>query len=224
MQTDRVKATDQLRLRQASSAAWAARQAAASAALEASELARQARLGSYVLTEMQPPLVSEEQVEGVRGEITEKRAAEAEAEHVKLKAEAGERAKAEAEAKIAEQAAALEEAKAAALEAAKAEQGEDAVLPEGWAPEGDAPEPVDVEAFVAAAVEAVALPEPKEVTIDDILCVMLDRAMVTREAIMQAMAVDAMGEAAWFRVQEAEAARNPPPEPEPVPVVAAKKR
>ena len=189
--SDRAEATEKLRLRQASAAAWAKRQEEAAKALEAAETTRQANLGNYVLNEMQPRLVPEDQVAAVKAEIEEARAAKAAAEYEELKVAAGEKAKVDAEAKTAEQAAALEEAKAAG--------GDDATLPEDWQPEGGAPAPIDVEAAVAAAVEAVVKPEPKEVTIDDILGALLDKAVITKDAIMQAMALDALGEEAYFR-------------------------
>lgn len=197
--SDRAEATKKLRLRQASAAAWAKRQEEAAEALAAAESARQSNLGHYILNEMQPRFVPEEQVAAVKAEIEEARAAKAAAEYEELKTAAAEKAKADAEAKAAEQAAALEEAKNAALAAAKEAGGDDATLPEDWQPEGGAPAPVDAEALVAAAVEAVVKPEPKEVTIDDILGAMLDKAIVTKDAIMQAMAVDALGEEAYFR-------------------------
>ena len=200
---NRAEAAENLRLREASAAAWAARQAEAAAALEASEKARQSNLGQYILHELQPPLVTPEQIDAIKVEMTEARLAKANAEFEEAKVATAEKAKAEAEATNAEQAAKLEEDKAAALEAAK-ERGEEA-LPEDWAPEGGLPEPVNVEAFVAAAVEAVVRPEPAEVTVGDVLGALLDKAIITKDAIMQAMAVDALGEEAYFRVVQAQA-------------------
>jgi hypothetical protein len=218
VEINRKEATENLRLREASAAAWLKRQEEAAAALLSAETTRQAQLGEYVLTQMEPRLVTDEEIEVVRTEMTEARAAKAEAEHEEARASAGEKARAQAEAKMAEVAAALEEEKMTAA-AAASEQGEE--LPEDWAPEGGAPDPIDVEAMVTAAMDAVVKPDPVPVTVDDILCTMLEKGQVTKDAIMQAMAVDTLGEEAWFR---SEAFTMPPSLPPPEPVHAPKAR
>jgi hypothetical protein len=218
VEINRKEATENLRLREASAAAWLKRQEEAAAALLSAETTRQAQLGEYVLTQMEPRLVTDEEIDVVRTEMTEARAAKAEAEHEEARASAGEKARAEAEAKMAEVAAALEEEKMTAA-AAASERGEE--LPEDWAPEGGAPDPIDVEAMVTAAMDAVVKPDPVPVTVDDILCTMLEKGQVTKDAIMQAMAVDTLGEEAWFR---SEAFTMPPSLPPPEPVHAPKAR
>lgn len=52
---------------------------------------------------------------------------------------------------------------------------------------------------VTKAVEAVIKPEPKEVTDGDVLSAMIDKAIVTKEGIVQSLAVHSLGEAAFTR-------------------------
>lgn len=49
------------------------------------------------------------------------------------------------------------------------------------------------------AVEAVVKPEPKPVTDGDVLSAMLDRGVVTKDAVVQSLAVNSLGEDAYTR-------------------------
>lgn len=204
---NRKEANARQKAAHAAAIAWARKQAEVAHALSDAESGRQHQLGSFILEDLQPRLVKEEDIENVREELQNEMQAKADAAYDEAKAKAAEEARATAEARAADQAAALEEARAKATEAA-GEEG----LPEGWTPE-DAPEPVDVEAEVAAAVEEVKRPDVKNVTLDDVLSAMLDKGMLTKDAIMQAMAVDNMGDDAYFR-QEVYTAPPPAPVPE----------
>jgi hypothetical protein len=50
----------------------------------------------------------------------------------------------------------------------------------------------DVEAEVAAAMEAVAKPEPMKVTDADVLNALIEKGVITKEALIQALAVAAL--------------------------------
>lgn len=208
---NREAATAKLRQSQAQAAAWEAKQAEVSQALGDAEAARQAGLGAFILETLEPKVLSEEQIEGLREELVEAAAAKA---GVALEAErsaAGEAARAAAEQKQADREAALEAARTAAAE----EAGEEG-LPEDWQPSEEEtssiPPPVDVEAEVAAAMAAIKAAEPVAPTLDNILGAALDKGLLTKDAIVQAMAVDAMGPEAWHRSEPFTRA----PEPEPV--------
>ena len=56
---------------------------------------------------------------------------------------------------------------------------------------------VDVEAEVATAVDAVAKAPVKEVSDADILSYMLDKGVITKDAVIQALAVHSLGERAY---------------------------
>ncbi|KAG1672042.1 hypothetical protein FOA52_008918 [Chlamydomonas sp. UWO 241] len=206
----RAGAVCALRMERAAMLAWKSKQSQVAHALADMETGRQNALGSFLLNELQPRLVPEETVSEVRAELEAAASAKVEAEFEAEKLKASEDAKAAAEATIAENAAKLEELRAAATE----EAGEDG-LAEDWAPaQGEVPEAVDVDAEVAAAVESVVAPEPKEVTLDDILSALLDKGVLTKDGIMRAMAIDEMGQTAWFRLHgEGEEEEAPPPTP-----------
>lgn len=57
---------------------------------------------------------------------------------------------------------------------------------------------VDVEAEVTKAVEAVVKPEPKPVTDGDVLSAMLDKGVITKDNIIQSMAINALGEESYI--------------------------
>jgi radial spoke head protein 3 len=116
------------------------------------------------------------------------------------------------------QAARLEELRAAAAAAAgegEGGAGEDEGEGEGGAAAEPPPEPtldepaVDVEAEVAAAVAAIAKPEPKPVTDGDVLSALMDRGAVTRDALVQALAIHALGGQAYTQLFTPPAAEAP---------------
>lgn len=100
------------------------------------------------------------------------------------------------------QAAKLEELRAQAAEAAAAAapaEGEEGGEPAAPAePTLDEPA-VDVEAEVAKAVEAVERPTPKEISDGDLLSAMIDKAVVTKDAIIQALAIHALGDQSYAK-------------------------
>lgn len=198
---NRKEAAARVKAQKAAHLAWTARQAKVAHQLVDLEEGRRNQLGAFILQELEPRLVTDEQIQAERDEMTAALAAKADADYEELKVKAAEEAKVAAEAKVAEQAAALEELKAAAAAEAQ-DKGEE--LPADWAPsEEEAATPVDVEAEVAAAVDAVVRPDPTEVTLDDILSSFLDKGVLTKDGIMKSMAIDALGEEAWFRKQQA---------------------
>jgi len=215
LQQQREEAQQLLQSQIAQAEAWKAKRDEIAAAMESSESARQQGLGAFLLETLEPAecILKEEAIQALRDELTAAATEKANASFEAAKATASETAKAEAEQQQADRDAAIESAKQAASEAA-GEEG----LPEGWQPEeGSVPPPVDVEALVAAAVEAVPHPEVVPPTLDDILCAAMDKGMVTKETVVQAMAVNAMGEDAYFRsepyTREPEPAPPPPPPP-----------
>eukprot|EP00798_Chlamydomonas_sp_ICE-L_P019019 gene19019-25611_t len=176
----------------------------------------------FVLRSMEPRVVSDAQIEEMKEELETNASTTAEAALEAAKAEAGEKAREEAEAKLAEQQGRLDELKAAA-EAEAAEAGDDAeAAAEGEEPPAvelpDGEQLVDVEALVAAAIEAVALPPPKEVTDGDVLSALIEKGTISKDDIVQKMAVNSMGESAFTR----HPAFQPQPEPEPVPTKGKK--
>jgi hypothetical protein len=52
---------------------------------------------------------------------------------------------------------------------------------------------------VTKAIEAVVKPEPKEVTDGDVLSAMMDKGIVTKEGIVQSLAVNSLGDAAFTK-------------------------
>lgn len=62
---------------------------------------------------------------------------------------------------------------------------------EGGAADGGG---ADVEAEVAAAMEGVAKPQPREVTDGDVLSALMEKGAVTKEALIRALAVASLGE------------------------------
>lgn len=189
----------------------------AQAARDAAELKDIRGRAAFVLHQLEPKIATEEQLEAMKAELEAAAAAEADAAFEAAKAEAGEKTRGEAEAKLAEQQARLEELKAEA-EAAAAESGEEppAEAPPVELPGGEVM--VDVEALVTAAVEAVVRPPNKEITDGDMLSALIDKAVITRDTIVQALAVHALGESAYSR----HPAFGPPPELEPSPVKGKK--
>uniref|UniRef100_A0A7S0RTI5 Radial spoke protein 3 n=1 Tax=Chlamydomonas leiostraca TaxID=1034604 RepID=A0A7S0RTI5_9CHLO len=202
--TTRAEAAARAEAEAQAQAEWEAKQAALKAEAEAKELEEVKARATFILADLKPAVATEEQITAVRDELTAAAQAEADAAYEAAKAAASETARAEAEAKAADQAARLEELKAAKAEeaaaaaAAAAEAGEEAPAEPAEPEEVKLDEEmVDVEAEVAKAVEAVVKPEPKEVTDGDVLSAMLDKAVITKDAIVQALAIHALGEKAF---------------------------
>lgn len=189
---------------EAAQKAWLAKQAELKEAAEAAELAEVKAKATFILSgELQPPIVEAEAASEVRGQLEAAAQADADAAFEAAKAAAAGAAREKAEAKAAEQAARLEAMRAAAAPAG----GEEGAEEEG----GGAPEPaldeplVDVEAEVAAATDAVIKPEPAPVTDGAVLSALLDKGVVTKDAIVQSLAIHALGGQAYTRLFE------PPP-------------
>mmetsp|Transcript_26974 Transcript_26974/g.58970 ORF Transcript_26974/g.58970 Transcript_26974/m.58970 type:complete len:523 (-) Transcript_26974:552-2120(-) len=192
----------------AAAEAWAAKEAEEKKARDERELEAIRNRAHFVLWELEPRVATEEQIAEMRTELETAAEAEAEAAYEAAKAAAGEAARAEAEAKLAEQQAAREEAAAAAAEAA-GEDGEEGAPP----PPAEDEEPaLDMEAVVAAAMEAVVKPPVKEITDGDLLSALIDKAVITKDGIVQNLAIAGLGDEAWFKQE----IFTNPPEPEPV--------
>ncbi|KAG2443140.1 hypothetical protein HYH02_009551 [Chlamydomonas schloesseri] len=174
--------------------AWAERQAKMEAELQGKELEAVRRRPTFVLRELKPAVASADAINATAAELTAQAEEAANAKWEAEKAEAAEKARAEAEAKAEEQKALLEELAATAAAEAE-ERGEEPPTEPPSLPEGM--EAVDVEAEVAKAVEAVAKPPVKEVTDIDILSYMMDKGAITKDAIIQALAVHALGDKAY---------------------------
>ena len=214
--TDRLKlereaGLQRLQKQQEEAEAWEARKAQVASAMDSAESARREGLGTFLLETLEQKILSEDRIQALKDELTAAATEKANASYEAAKASASEAAKGEAEQRQAEREASIEAAKAAATEAA-GEEG----LPEGWQPEeGAVPAPVDVEAEVAAAVAAVPQPEMVEPTLDDILCAAIDKGEVTKDSVVQALAVDATGDEAYYRSEPYTRAPEPPPAPPP---------
>ncbi|KAI8463082.1 MAG: radial spoke protein 3-domain-containing protein [Monoraphidium minutum] len=159
----------------AAAAAAAAQQAAAAAQQAASELASIRSRAAFILRELQPPPVDEEQAEQARAELRSQAQGDVDAAWESERARVGEARRAELEA---------EEAATAASHQPE-DSDEEA---EGGADTGGE----RVEAEVAAAMDAVAKPEPREVTDGDVLSALIEKGAITREALVQALAVAAL--------------------------------
>mmetsp|Transcript_21170 Transcript_21170/g.58791 ORF Transcript_21170/g.58791 Transcript_21170/m.58791 type:complete len:521 (-) Transcript_21170:1259-2821(-) len=179
---------------------WEAKQAQLKAAKEAAEMEELRGKAKYILEELQPPIASEETIQATREELITGAEAAAEAAFEAKKQEVEEKTREEAEAKAADQQARLEELREAAANAAAEREDEEG---EGGHEEpevtlGDEPM-VDVEAEVAAAVEKVEKEEPKEITDGDVMSALIDKEIVTKDSIVQALAISQLGEAAYIR-------------------------
>mmetsp|Transcript_37532 Transcript_37532/g.105995 ORF Transcript_37532/g.105995 Transcript_37532/m.105995 type:complete len:525 (-) Transcript_37532:264-1838(-) len=154
---------------------------------------------TFILMEMSPKVLEDQAVAAERLELETAAQAAANQEWEDNKAAADEETRAEAEAKVAERQAIIDEYDTAKAEweAAKAaaEEAEEEVPEEPVPPE--IPEEVDVEAVVAAAVAAVPVVEPKVVTNQDVLCSLLDKGTITKDAITHALSVNNMGPRAY---------------------------
>jgi hypothetical protein len=64
---------------------------------------------------------------------------------------------------------------------------------DGGPTDGGSPAGPDVDAAVAAAMEAVAKPELREVTDGDVLGALIEKGALTREALVQALALAELG-------------------------------
>lgn len=103
------------------------------------------------------------------------------------------RARESAEAALADQQAAIAEAAAGIAEAAAA-AGEDPDLADPTDPTpGDGVVLVDVEALINAADASIERPAVKSVVDSEVLSYMMDTKLVTKDAIIHAMAVQSMG-------------------------------
>ncbi len=172
--------------------AWAERMAALEAQLQGQELEAVQQRPTFILRELQPAIASPEAIELAMAELQQQAEEEAVAKHEAAKAEVAERVRGEAEAKAEEQRAQLEELAAQAAAEAE-ERGEE---PPAEPPTLDEPL-VDVEAEVAKAVEAVEKPPLREIADIDVLSYMLDKGTVSKDAIIQSLAVHALGDKAY---------------------------
>ncbi|GFR49941.1 hypothetical protein Agub_g12046 [Astrephomene gubernaculifera] len=172
--------------------AWAERQAALEAQLSGAELEAVRGRPTFVLRELKPAVASQEAIEAATAELQAQAEEAAAAKYEADRMEAADKARAEAETKLEDQRAKLEELAAQAAEEA-AERGED---PPEEPPVLDEPL-VDVEAVVTAAMDAVAKPPVREVADIDILSYMLDKGTITKDSIIQALAVHALGDKAF---------------------------
>lgn len=73
----------------------------------------------------------------------------------------------------------------------------------------------------AAAAAAVEAQPPREVSDGDVLSALIDKGLVTKDAIVQALAIDSIGDGAYTRHPLFLTPEAPPPPPPP-PVVAPK--
>ncbi|KAL6760816.1 flagellar radial spoke protein 3 [Haematococcus lacustris] len=191
--TTREQAAKLAEAEAAAAVAWAAQQAEAAAAAEAAELEEVKGKATFILTQLQPPVATAETIETVRQELIAGAAAEAEAAWEAAKQAAAEAAQAAAEAKAAEQAARLEEQQGGGGgDDDEEEEGEG-----GPAAAADGEPPVDIEAEVAKAVEAVTKQEPKAVTDADVLSGLLERGLLTKDGLVEALALHSLGDAAY---------------------------
>ncbi|MEW5310119.1 MAG: hypothetical protein WDW38_001947 [Sanguina aurantia] len=169
----------------------------AAAAAVAAEEASSGR-ASFVLSQLVPPPVgiSPAAVQAAREELSGVAEAECNAAWEALKAAARDRARESAEAALADQQAAIAEAAAAAAEAA-ATAGEDPdpdlADPSDPGPPGDRSVSVDVEALISAADASVSRPKVRSVGDGEVLSFMMDTRLVSKDAIVHAMAVHSMG-------------------------------
>lgn len=156
----------------------------------------------FILKKMAPKVVDAETVAASRQELEEAAQAAADEQWEADKQAAGEEARAKAEDLAAERQALVDEyeaAKAAAEEAkASAEEGEEPEVP--MPEEPDFPPEVDIEAKVEAAIAAVPKVKPKVVTDQDVLCDLVDKGTVTKDAITHCLAVSNMGAKAYSYV------------------------
>jgi len=168
---------------------------------------------TYILHEMEPKVAEDATVAEARKELEAAAQAAADEEWEAAKQAAADEARAEAEAQAAERQAKLDEyeqAKAAAEEAAAAaaegdgeEEGEEAAEPAPEPPEEpDLGPEIDVEAAAEAAAANVPKVEPKPVTDVDVLCDLLDKGTITKEAITHCLAVDNMGLKAYTKAAD----------------------
>ncbi|KAG2487419.1 hypothetical protein HYH03_013987 [Edaphochlamys debaryana] len=172
--------------------AWAARQKALEDQLQGAELEAVRQRPTFVLRELKPAVATPEAIEAATAELQAQAEEAATIAYEAKRSEAAEKAREEAEAKAEEQRARLEELQAKAAEEA-AERGED---PPEEPPQLDEPM-IDVEALVAEAADAVEKPPVKEVMDIDILSYMLDKGAITKDAIIQSLAVHALGDKAF---------------------------
>ncbi|GLC41245.1 40S ribosomal protein S1, variant 2 [Pleodorina starrii] len=171
--------------------AWAERQAALETKLQGAELEAVRSRPTFVLRELKP--ATPEAIEAAAAELRAQAEEAANAKYENDKAEAAEKARAEAEEKAEAQRVQLEELAAQAAAEAE-ERGED---PPEEPPTLDEPL-VDVEAVVEAAVAAVVKPPVKEVEDIDIISYMLDQGIITKDAIIQSLAVHALGDKGYI--------------------------
>lgn len=171
----------------AAAEAAAARQAEAARNQAAAELASIRSRATFILHELEPPVVDEEQVSQARAELITQAQGDIEATWEAERARVGETRRAQLEADVAE---------AAALQAAEGQDDAEEVLPAGTAD--------DIEAEVAAAMDAITKPEPREVTDGDVLSALIEKGVLTKQALAQALAVAALGDAAYMHQAERE--------------------
>lgn len=177
----REQVADQQNAEQAVLDEYAAQEAAAAAAMQGFDLETIRNRATFIINDLRPPVVTDENLITVRDELIAAAEAEANAKWEAEKAQVAETVKAESEATLAEQQAAFQ----AIVEAAIANGEETPMGPE---------EPfIVVEDVVNAAVEKVEKPARREVTDGDILSAMLDKGIVTKDQIVNALAINAMG-------------------------------
>lgn len=179
---------------------WEEKQAELKAAAEAKQLEEVKARAAFVLNELQPAVAPPEAIQAVREELIANAQAELDAAYEAAKLAASEAAREAAETKLADQQARLEELRAQKAEEAAAAAEEAGEEEPAELPEVTLDEPmVDVEAEVEKAVEAVVKPEPKEITDGDVLSAMLDKGVITKDGIVQAMAIHSLGDKAYVQ-------------------------
>lgn len=167
----------------AAAEAAAAKHAAAVAAAAAAEQEELKAKATLILTKLQPLLVSQEQIEAARTGLSSKAAGDAEAAFEAEKAQVGEARRAELEAQLA---AAAEAAAAAAAEAeANGEEPPEHVEPQ-----------IDIEAEVEAAMAAVKHKTAADITDADVLSALLEQELVSKQAIVEGLALHMLSQQA----------------------------
>ncbi len=161
----------------AAAEAAAAREAAAAAARAAAELASVKARATYLLRHL--AVVDQDAVEQARSELVTQAAGDVEAAWEAERARVGEEKRAQLEAASATLQA---EAGDAGEEEDEVDEGAGGVPPVDEAA-------ADVEAEVAAAMDAVARPAPRNVTDADVLGALVEKGVVTAEALVRALAV-----------------------------------
>lgn len=170
----------------AAAEAFAAQEALAAAEASARELEAVRQRATLVLRGLRPALVTAEQIDEAAAALQTRAVAEADASWEAAKARAAEEKRAE----LAELAAAAAAAHAEAVAQAEANGEEAPAAPEA-ATEA-------AEAAVQAASDAVSKPAVEEVTDGDILSALIEKGTLSKDAIIQALALAQLGDQAYY--------------------------